>query len=65
MRWVGARNYLRLILTSDFWQVIGNTIYFTVAVVIPSLIIPLGLAVFLNRSLALRELLRTAYPFYY
>ncbi|WP_228061708.1 carbohydrate ABC transporter permease [[Phormidium] sp. LEGE 05292] len=61
VRWVGARNYLRLILTSDFWQVIGNTIYFTVATVIPSLIIPLGLAVFLNRSLALRGLLRTAY----
>lgn len=61
VRWVGGRNYLRLILTSDFWQVIGNTIYFTVATVIPSLIIPLGLAVFLNRSLALRGLLRTAY----
>lgn len=61
VRWVGARNYLRLILTSDFWQVIGNTIYFTVATVIPSLILPLGLAVFLNRSLALRGLLRTAY----
>lgn len=61
VRWVGGRNYLRLILTSDFWQVIGNTIYFTVATVIPSLIIPLGLAVFLNRSLTLRGLLRTAY----
>ncbi|MFB2875371.1 carbohydrate ABC transporter permease [Floridanema aerugineum] len=61
VRWVGARNYLRLILTSDFWQVIGNTIYFTLATVIPSLIIPLGLAVLLNRSLALRGLLRTAY----
>lgn len=61
VRWVGGRNYLRLILSSDFWQVIGNTIYFTVATVIPSLIIPLGLAVFLNRSLALRGLLRTAY----
>ncbi|MFB2895625.1 carbohydrate ABC transporter permease [Aerosakkonemataceae cyanobacterium BLCC-F50] len=61
VRWVGARNYLRLILTSDFWQVIGNTIYFTLATVIPSLIIPLGLAVLLNRSLALRGILRTAY----
>jgi multiple sugar transport system permease protein len=61
VRWVGARNYLRLIITSDFWQIIGNTIYFTVATVIPSLIIPLGLAVFLNRSQSLRGLLRTAY----
>ncbi|MFB2833613.1 carbohydrate ABC transporter permease [Floridanema evergladense] len=61
VRWVGARNYLRLILTSDFWQIIGNTIYFTVATVIPSLILPLGLAVLLNRSIALKGLLRTAY----
>jgi multiple sugar transport system permease protein len=61
VRWVGLRNYLRLILEPDFWQVLGNTLYFTVATVIPSLIIPLGLAVLLNRSLALRGLLRTAY----
>jgi multiple sugar transport system permease protein len=59
--WVGIRNYLRLVLDPDFWQVLGNTIYFTVATVIPSLVIPLGLAVLLNRSMALRGLLRTAY----
>ncbi len=61
VRWVGLRNYLRLVLNPDFWQVLGNTLYFTLATVIPSLIIPLGLAVLLNRSLALRGLLRTAY----
>jgi multiple sugar transport system permease protein len=59
--WAGLRNYLRLVLNPDFWQVLGNTLYFTVATVIPSLVIPLGLAVLLNRSLALRGLLRTAY----
>jgi multiple sugar transport system permease protein len=61
VEWIGFRNYLRLFTDSDFWQVIGNTIYFTVATVIPALIIPLGLAVLLNRSLALRGLLRVAY----
>jgi multiple sugar transport system permease protein len=61
IQWVGLRNYWRLLLTPDFWQVIGNTIYFTLATVIPSLVIPLGLAVLLNRALALRGLLRTAY----
>jgi multiple sugar transport system permease protein len=61
VRWVGLRNYLRLVLNPDFWQVLGNTLYFTLATVIPSLIIPLGLAVLLNRSIALRGLLRTAY----
>jgi len=59
--WVGFRNYLRLLLNPDFWQVLANTAYFTIATVIPSLIIPLGLAVLLNRALALRGLLRSAY----
>ncbi|MBD0364288.1 MAG: sugar ABC transporter permease, partial [Coleofasciculus sp. C3-bin4] len=61
VRWAGLRNYLRLVLNPDFWQVLGNTFYFTIATVIPSLLIPLGLAVLLNRSFALRELLRTSY----
>ena len=59
--WVGLKNYQRLFLNPDFWQVIGNTIYFTLATVIPSLIIPLGLAVLLNKSIMWRGLLRSAY----
>jgi multiple sugar transport system permease protein len=59
--WVGLRNYLRLLLSPDFWQVLGNMAYFTLATVIPSLVIPLGLAVLLNRSFALLGLLRSAY----
>jgi multiple sugar transport system permease protein len=61
VHWVGGKNYLRLFLTPDFWQVITNTAYFTVATVIPSLVISLGLAVLLNRSFALQGLLRTAF----
>lgn len=59
--WIGLQNYRRLLLSPDFWQVLGNTVYFTIATVIPSLVIPLGLAVFLNRAFALRDWLRTAY----
>ncbi|MBV9390201.1 MAG: sugar ABC transporter permease [Chroococcidiopsidaceae cyanobacterium CP_BM_ER_R8_30] len=59
--WIGLINYKRLLLTADFWQVLGNTTYFTIATVIPSLVIPLGLAVLLNRTFALRGLLRSAY----
>ncbi|MBD2387072.1 carbohydrate ABC transporter permease [Cylindrospermum sp. FACHB-282] len=59
--WVGFKNYWRLLLNGDFWQVVVNTIYFTLATVLPSLVIPLGLAVLLNRSLALRGVLRSAY----
>jgi multiple sugar transport system permease protein len=61
MHWVGARNYERLLADAEFWQVLGNTIYFTIATVVPSLIIPLGLAVLLNRAMALRDALRAAY----
>jgi multiple sugar transport system permease protein len=61
IEWIGLSNYFRLFTDADFWQVIGNTIYFTVATVIPTLVIPLVLAVLLNRSLPLRGVLRTAY----
>jgi multiple sugar transport system permease protein len=61
VHWVGLNNYLRLLLTPDFWQVIFNTIYFTVGTVIPSIIIPLGLAVLLNRNLPFTGALRTIY----
>ncbi|MEG4800829.1 sugar ABC transporter permease [Microcoleus sp. ARI1-B5] len=61
VRLIGLNNYSRLVTNPDFWQVLQNTIYFTTATVIPSLIIPLGLAVLLNRSFAWRGALRTAY----
>ncbi|SKB11209.1 Binding-protein-dependent transport systems inner membrane component [Planktothrix sp. PCC 11201] len=58
---VGLNNYIRLFLSPDFWQVLFNTAYFTIATVIPSLIISLALAVLLDRTFALRDILRTAY----
>ena len=61
VQWAGLQNYLRLAVSPDFWQIIGNTIYFTLATVIPSLILPLIIAVLLNQSIALRGLLRTVY----
>lgn len=61
IHWVGAGNYRRLIADPDFWQVIGNTAYFTATTVLPSLAIPLGLAVLLNQAIPWRGLLRTAY----
>ncbi len=69
VHFVGLRNYVRLLLNPDFWQVLGNTLYFTGATVIPSLVLSLGLAVLLNQAIApakrpwltLQDLLRTAY----
>lgn len=61
VHWVGLANYLRLLTDADFWQVMGNTAYFVMATVLPSLIIPLGLAVLLNQKIPGRDILRTAY----
>ncbi|MDQ2098076.1 MAG: sugar ABC transporter permease [Tychonema bourrellyi B0820] len=61
IHFIGLKNYWRLVANLDFWQVIQNTIYFATFTVIPSVVIPLGLAVFLNRSFAWRGVLRTAY----
>jgi multiple sugar transport system permease protein len=61
VHWVGLKNYLRLLLAPDFWQVIGNTGYFTFGTVIPSIVIPLGLAVLLNRNLPFTNIFRTIY----
>lgn len=61
IHWIGLNNYWRLLSNSDFWQVIFSTIYFTLATVIPSLVIPLGLAILLNQTLPLRGLLRSVY----
>ena len=56
VRWIGLQNYVRLIHDSDFGQVVSNTIYFTIATVIPSVILPLGLAILLNQNLVLQKL---------
>jgi multiple sugar transport system permease protein len=60
-RWVGLLNYWRLFSTPDFWQVIRNTAVFTGATLLPSLIIPLGLAVVLDRKIPFRDAWRTAF----
>jgi multiple sugar transport system permease protein len=64
LHWAGWQNYSRLMAEPEFWQVLGNTAYFTLATLIPSLLLPLGLAVLLDqvvRGAGWRALLRTAY----
>ncbi len=60
-RWAGLRNYWRLALDPDFIQVLGNTVYFTLATVVPSLVIPLALAVLLHRAVRRRGVWSTIY----
>ena len=61
LRFVGLRNYARLLETPLFWHALGNTLYF-VAVGVPlSIGISLGAALLLNSPLArARSFFRTA-----
>jgi multiple sugar transport system permease protein len=58
---IGLNNYRRLFLTPDFIQVIFNTTYFTIGTVVPSIIIPLGLAATIDRQRWLKGLFQTIY----
>lgn len=59
--WVGLKNYQKLLIDPDFPQIIFNTIYFSIFTIIPSIIIPLILAIFLNQNIPLKGFFRTAY----
>lgn len=61
VRWVGLNNYIRLFKNPDFWQILGNTGYFTMATLVPSVVLSLGLAVVLNRQIWGRGLWRSLY----
>ncbi|WP_218082068.1 carbohydrate ABC transporter permease [Anthocerotibacter panamensis] len=50
-QWVGLVNYQRLWADSLFWKVLGNTLIYLLGVVPALVILPLGLAILLNRSL--------------
>jgi multiple sugar transport system permease protein len=52
LRFVGLRNYLRLLQTPLFWHALGNTTFFVVIGVPSSLALSLGSALLLNARLA-------------
>jgi multiple sugar transport system permease protein len=62
VRFVGLKNYLRLLETPAFWQALGNTLYF-VAVGVPlSILASLGAALLLHSKLArFKPFYRTAF----
>lgn len=47
---VGLENYARLLSSPPFWQAVWNTLLFWLAIVPAIVVLPLGLAVFLNRQ---------------
>jgi multiple sugar transport system permease protein len=61
VRFIGLRNYLRLLQTPLFWRALGNTAFFVVIGVPTSLTLSLGSALLLNARLArLKGAFRTA-----
>lgn len=61
LHWVGLENYNRLLANPDFPRIILNTTYFSLTTIVPSIIIPLILAILLNQNIPLKTLLRTGY----
>lgn len=58
---IGLENYVKLFTSNLFWKVFGNTIFFALITVIPSMIGGLGLAVLVNRKGKHIGFLRTAF----
>lgn len=51
LRFVGARNYVRLLETPLFWKALGNTLFFVVVGVPLSIAVSLGAALLLHASI--------------
>ena len=61
LRFVGIRNYVRLLETPLFWKALGNTLLFVVLGVPLSIVLALGTALLLNAGVArLKGVFRTA-----
>ncbi|MGN0373842.1 MAG: carbohydrate ABC transporter permease [Enterocloster sp.] len=58
---IGLENYIKLAGSSLFWKVMGNTLYFALITIIPSMVVGLFLATIVNRKSRLTGFVRTAY----
>ena len=59
--WVGLQNYIDMVHDPLFWQTLAHTVVYTVGTVPSSMGLGLVLAVFLNRRLPGRGLIRSVY----
>lgn len=55
---VGVSHYLNLLTSSNFWLIIGRTLYFALMIVILTLLISFGIALLLNQKFWGRSILR-------
>ncbi len=61
LQWIGLRNYQKLAIDPDFTQILFNTSYFSLFTIIPSIFIPLLLAILLDQKILFQNFFRTAY----
>lgn len=57
----GLTNYQLLLTSEDFWQALGNTVYFAVGSIPTGMAIALFIAILLNRPMRALSIYRTAY----
>ena len=58
---IGIENYINLAGSSLFWKVMGNTLYFALITIVPSMVVGLFLATIVNRRSRMTGFVRTAY----
>ena len=58
MKYVGLKNYVRMFKSKDFWLVLGNTFRFMVMMVPATIILSLGIAVYLKKNTRVNRLLQ-------
>ena len=58
---IGLKNYISLSGSSLFWKVMGNTLFFALITIVPSMVVGLFLATLVNRKSRLIGFVRTSY----
>ena len=58
---IGLENYINLAGSSLFWKVMGNTLYFALITIVPSMVVGPFLATIVNRRSRMTGFVRTAY----
>ena len=59
MKFIGVQNYTHMFADSDFWQVLGNSVYYMVMVVVLQMGLSLLLAAYLNKNTRINQILQT------
>ncbi len=60
-KWIGFRNYIRILTDPEFWQALKNTFWFTMFVVPTQSALGLGLALLINQPFKGRHIFRSIY----